>query len=688
MLISVLIYRSFAATPNRSSQCTRKVSQFRICQPRRYELRIKLSAEHPSSITIETNNLVTEFKKWKCTFETQEKCQFIAKTGTSIDEFDKMIYLYCSRSNCVSVNSPHSCIASIKLYREISAGKLKAIVCSTHYGHDNDLAPSRSIEKATSLFDSLLPTPSIPCADDWLDEIDSNHADSPILFYKQYPETSGKCLIIMTKPQRDLFIKFCNNGMLYVTVSKLSSSSPVQLTVIYVLDDFYEMFPVCFMVDNKTNQPMLDLLFDQILNSIGPVTIRALATDDRKSIFELWCKVMGHNTQHIIANCHIDALWRQNLKIIDDEILQGEVYDKLYDFIENADGSYSKMRSLIEELRASDETSSFASYLEKNFLDNVSLWSTFFLKHTYGYRDPIDYETSSGKISTICDNSAKSIKLKVKSLLKLLDDLQTNRNCKIAESLTQIKNAHAASVRVYVAKNIVPIDKDVWKINDESESYRIEAEHCSFDECMLKCVDCEACVHNFRCVCDDYSDGKTCVHTHLVGTLRKIETEAHKNDENIEDCVEEAKTDAAAEDHELSSLKTDILTMLDKISKNLLASTDETMVEKLYNRLKDLQGNLEAMMNYGEHAQKVWLSNNCKPMRRKYEKKRAEVEVESPAVRNSVETPTSPAADRPTSAEKSVETENGDCGQKKRRVQEPDEKTQKVQVRTKTRKSK
>lgn len=618
------------------------------------------------------------------------------------------MYLYCSRSGTfvsqgkgrrkkklgTSKISAH-CTALIKYFEE-SSGKVKATVCTTHYGHDKDhrflrltKVQKRNIaEKMKSgmsrelVLDSIRSTfvnkldkihelckkdltniqkaYKIPriyeraklkessggplfntldlINDNWVGEIEMN-VDSPVLYYKELNveremlELNDKLLILMTKGQKDLLIKFCNNGVLYVTILRLSQTFPLHLIVVFILDDFYETFPVCFMISNSVRSQILKICFNEILTVIGPVALRAFATDDQEYIYEAWCDVMGPMANYLIANRYVDTEWRRNLTMVENEAFQGEIYDKLYDFIENDDGTKAKMESLIVELRSTVIALSFATYLEKNFLKNIHLWSTCYLREKYHLREPIDFETSYNKISSLCDVCCKynkSVSYVAKGLIKLLLDFQSNRNRKVAEKVVEINNAHNLSAECKI-ENVFPMTNGSWKVNvgkNTEEFFEVKIDQCNFDDCVLTCAKCEACIHNFCCGCDSYVDGNTCVHIHLVGCMQKnIKTDSSTDDRSkvlgkFDDIVDslsnEPDLDQLGETNtELRNLKLETLKILEDIRKKLISVNDENNLNRLHVLIKDVQGNIDVLLTYGSHAKHVEFAKISKPIKKK-----------------------------------------------------------------------
>lgn len=649
--------------------------------------------------------VVSEFEKWKHNFETGEVCRFVKKSGARVGHTGKSVYLYCSRSGSFISQSKGTrikklgsskisahCTALIKYFEERN-GRVKATVCSTHYGHDRDhrflrltkIQKRYIAEKMKSgvsrelVLDSVrssfvnkldrihelskkdlnniqksfnipkqspeprkagieaLSNPWNIFRESWTNEIDVGD-ESPVLFYKEANveapnlRLEDKCLILMTKGQRDLFIKFCSNGVLYASTLKLSTTLPLFLVVIFVLDDFYEMLPVCFMVTNDRRKDVIKVCFNEILNIAGPVVLRAFATDNEPSIFEAWCEIMGPASRNlIIANRYVDAEWRNNLTLVKDEALQGDIYDKLYEFIESAEGTEQMFQSLIAELRSSCMSSAFATYLERNFLPNIQLWSTHYLQHKCELRQSIDFEISYSKVASLgelCCKYNKPIGYITKGLIKQVLECQATRNRRIAESISEIKSAHAVAVESGT-ECVFPLTNSSWKVKSKRVSedfYHVVADSCDFEDCVLVCTLCDMCIHAFRCECDAYVDTKTCAHVHLVGTMLKTSAATSNVTENCTNEQMLCSIDVSNELHaemdeglentcESRSLKVKTLRILDDISKKLANINDENNLKRIHALVNDVNVNVDMLLNYGGHVKTVEFVKTSKPIK-------------------------------------------------------------------------
>lgn len=369
------------------------------------------------------------------------------------------------------------------------------------------------------------------------------------------------------------------------------------------------------------------MCFNEILNIAGPVVLRSFATDNQPYIFEAWRSVMGPASRNcVIANRYVDAEWRSNLAMVKDEALQGEIYDKLYDFVEKADGTEAKFEALVAELRLSSQSSSFAAYLERHFLRNIRLWSTHYLRRKCDLRQSIDFEISHSKIASLCELCCKynkSVSYVTRGLIKQLLEFQSTRNRRVAEHIVEMRSAHAVSVESGT-ECVFPLEDGSWKVKSDkasSQFHRVVADVCDFEGCVLGCPQCEICAHKLRCECDAYADTKTCVHVHLVGSMVKTSatnvTENGANERMLAGDELLAELEDLQGTSEQRSLKVETLRILNDISRKLANINDESNLKRVHALVFDVQGNVDMVLNYGGHAKNVEFVKTSKLVKKK-----------------------------------------------------------------------
>ena len=109
-------------------------------------------------------------------------------------------------------------------------------------------------------------------------------------------------------------------------------------------------------------------------------------------------------------------------------------------------------------------------------------------------------------------------------LLKIARDKAFERLIKVQKGkssyrISVIKKRHAASLEMALDL-IVPCGYNEWKVissTDDSHTYQVKKESECSTNCLLRCSDCNICVHEFTCTCPDSVIHATiCKHIHLL----------------------------------------------------------------------------------------------------------------------------------------------------------------------------
>ena len=85
---------------------------------------------------------------------------------------------------------------------------------------------------------------------------------------------------------------------------------------------------------------------------------------------------------------------------------------------------------------------------------------------------------------------------------------------------TEIQKRHKASLNNYGYQNISDIEDRTWNVTSEDGQrlYTVTEVNSECEEdCLLRCTDCEICVHSYECTCHDYLVlANICKHIHLT----------------------------------------------------------------------------------------------------------------------------------------------------------------------------
>ncbi|XP_075212253.1 uncharacterized protein LOC142319161 [Lycorma delicatula] len=479
------------------------------------------------------------------------------------------------------------CTASIDCIEEQS-GTVIAKLCSTHYGHEpsveylrltksdksviaDKLAQGvprdvvidnvrasvgenldrihfltmkdiRNIERSFGIKSDAKQKPNVQgfaSVNEWVNDMDSLGDESPIMFYKQKNtpkvlsddfkclDISDFCLVLMTKGQQEIFRKFGQNGVFYLTWLNISNGYDLSLLTLMVADDLNEAFPVTYMICSRISKEIEILLFKIIQEKLGSFCARAIMTDDRKSLYDSWCSVMGFVPYHLLSNRFVDADWRDRLITVQNEDVQCAVYEVLYSYLSCTDSTKfeENLNAFIKHLKENDDTLVFGLYFEDNYLHRVRLWAGCYDKKCVGVNEHLNLDIVYNELLTVCNNKGKFSKLLDKTLqglLTIVRDRQHNRVQKITKQAQELGHHHAISMNINL-EGIQAIENRKWQIKSESANLMFTVTRKTYEcsiKCPLICSDCKMCAHMFECTCKVYNFDRTmCKHIHAIGRL-------------------------------------------------------------------------------------------------------------------------------------------------------------------------
>lgn len=113
---------------------------------------------------------------------------------------------------------------------------------------------------------------------------------------------------------------------------------------------------------------------------------------------------------------------------------------------------------------------------------------------------------------------------------KLINELLIINKGKLCSKVANIRARHKNMEKMNIS-NVIKTDEG-WQVLSESgfEMYSIIRKDITCNNCMLLCVDCQICIHQFQCSCLDSSIRyNLCKHIHLVAKINKEEDSKNQN---------------------------------------------------------------------------------------------------------------------------------------------------------------
>ncbi|KAJ8869624.1 hypothetical protein PR048_028617 [Dryococelus australis] len=349
---------------------------------------------------------------------------------------------------------------------------------------------------------------------------------------EEYPqlENNDFFLALASDAQLSILATYGNDSVCVDGTHGLNSYD-FELFTIMILDDSDQGFPCAFLFSNRGDSVAMEIFFSVIKCALpAPVEPAVFMSDIADSYYSAWCSVMPHeNTSRLYNVWHVDRAWRGNLYKINGKEKQAEVYRKLRVIMQETDIDTfeSMMVNLMQELYSSSDTIVFAQYVDEYFA-NPSPWAHCFRKFI-----PINTSTALENMHEIVKHlylrgrKARNLDDAFHAVMRFLKDrlydrLITPHKNKDTHKLSDIRSRHKSSLEMSTT-DMFEMD-GVWSIpspKNPSVKYEVRENDTSCS-CNLRCDDCSACIHFYKCTCCDFVVKRNmCKHTHLVAQIVK-----------------------------------------------------------------------------------------------------------------------------------------------------------------------
>jgi len=352
----------------------------------------------------------------------------------------------------------------------------------------------------------------------WVKEMTAKGDESPIIYFKQQGNSDNNvqsftkddfCLIIMTQFQSELLLKFGNDKICIDGTHGLNGYN-FQLYTIVVVDEFGNGYPVAFCFSNKSDTALYKHYFQCIKNVTGKITANVFMSDDEPAFYNAWNAVMGPAEKQLLCTWHVLRNWTKNLSKIQCNEKKTIVFKTLKALLyeTNEHYFYIELQKVLDDLFNDTETEDFGKYFKMMYSCRVEKWAYFNRKHiginTNMYLEALH---KTIKYSYLDGKKCKRLDLSINALMSLVRDKSFERIIKIAKQkktfkINQIIAAHKKSSEV--TPNMISEIDGYWLVNSTTNNnvhYKVEKTNFSCSECVLSCVECQICVHTYKCSC-------------------------------------------------------------------------------------------------------------------------------------------------------------------------------------------
>ena len=418
----------------------------------------------------------------------------------------------------------------------------------------------------------------------WVNEVQQQEYN-PVLVFKPQGENTEETdnlaeetflLGIQTKFQRDVMIKFGNDGIICVDGTHGTNTYDFLLITIMIVDNYGEGIPVAWAISDREDSCTLVQFLKPLSERVGVIKPKVFMSDDADQYYTSWCGVFGAGPQKLLCMWHVDRAWRKAVQqnIIDKE-MKVEVYHMLRVLLMERDES--KFNLLLQQVLSylEEKCPRFYEYMQRTYIKRVTQWATCYRVFT-----PINtnmFVESFHRLLKVVYLKHKQNR-RVDYLLDVL--MRINRDVsfnllrkeevgKRSHRLCEINKRHANAEKM-MREGEMDVQKEgsnIWKVKSKSQYCYYEVVknvvECS---CPLRCMACKLCIHSFNCSCLDATLHNTiCKHIHLL-VLMSLDDENH---ETMQTCHDEARLDeGTSSSSPITSFRPNI--GIDKISKATL----------------------------------------------------------------------------------------------------------------------
>ncbi|XP_065217732.1 uncharacterized protein LOC135843700 [Planococcus citri] len=393
--------------------------------------------------------------------------------------------------------------------------------------------------------------------------------DSPLLHYNSIYENFS--LVLMTRFQKLMLIehskKICVDG------THGLNAYGYQLVTVLVIDEFNNGVPVAFCFSKKTDFDAMYLFFDKVKNAVGfPIKSDIFMSDDAPQFFDAWAAVMGKPAHKLLCWWHINKNWTSMLNTkIDNKHKEKRKYvkDALYSLATSLIDTKefdSRLSVFLKTLEEDEDTRQFYQYFKTYYVPKKSSWAFCYRQHL-GLNVNMHLEALHKKIKYQYLNGNHVIRLdkSIDALLRLIRDLMYERIIKIAKEkpsakMLKIRHAHEKGLKI-PKEHVQCLESQLWKVKSQTRDglvYEVKqvSEMCDdVNLCVLRCSECNVCIHTFKCSCiDSFIYDNLCKHIHTVAKDIKISDEEQElsrrncSNEEIEKTIDMLRTPFNEED--------------------------------------------------------------------------------------------------------------------------------------------
>ena len=269
-------------------------------------------------------------------------------------------------------------------------------------------------------------------------------------------------------------------------------------------------------------------------------------SDDADAYYNAWCSAFSRPDRKLLCSWHVDRSWRRKLnEVLKDKEQQAEVYAALKN-LQNETTESAFRRSLQQFLAWLKGISPpMASYFEKEYASRPREWGSCFREGSpantnmflESFHRTLKEIYLEGKQNKRVDHLLSTFR-KI-SRDKAYEQLIKTEKGKVTQRQRDTNKRHKQAESI-PSESVLREDDGSWKVRsttDTNRFYHVTRTDFSVCGCLLRCSNCGACTHSFKCTCQDYTIRNIkCCHIHVVSLN---EPEDEENPPMADDMVDD-----------------------------------------------------------------------------------------------------------------------------------------------------
>lgn len=227
-------------------------------------------------------------------------------------------------------------------------------------------------------------------------------------------------------------------------------------------------------------------------------------------LFNAWENVMDPVKFRLYCAWHVDKAWRNNMNKVKNLEKRTVLYQRLKAIMHELDENKSNilLEDLITSFQTEDELKEYGEYFMSYHSQNTECWAYCFRKNcsintnmsVERMHRTIKYLYFKGRKIGILDQSIHYVIKLLKH--KLFDRLTNLCKGKVSHKLKILRKRH----RQWKTFNVTAVESDAERflITTEENMYHVEHNIANCNKCRLRCLLCNACIHEYTCTCPDF----------------------------------------------------------------------------------------------------------------------------------------------------------------------------------------